>query len=125
MNQARRLGKSLENEPISKIYASDLKRAHWTALQIATQNKSLLARLEEEEEVDQKNGNGHASSDLLPSSPLARSSGPSSSLAQGEDVNTADETATEQQDEQAMQRRVPGHQVLHRQTAKRNQTLHT
>jgi broad specificity phosphatase PhoE len=47
MNQARRLGKSLEDVYISKIYASDLKRAHWTALQIATQNKSLLARLEE------------------------------------------------------------------------------
>ena len=53
MNQARRLGKSLQDVYITKIYASDLKRAHWTALQIATQNKSLLARLEElEEEQD-------------------------------------------------------------------------
>lgn len=46
MNQARRLGKSFEDVYISKIYASDLKRAHWTALQIATQNKSLLAKLQ-------------------------------------------------------------------------------
>lgn len=45
MNQARRLGKSFSNVQISKIYASDLKRAHWTALQIATQNASLLSAL--------------------------------------------------------------------------------
>lgn len=49
MNQARRLGKSFEDVYIAKIYASDLKRAHWTALQIATQNKSLLERLNEED----------------------------------------------------------------------------
>lgn len=48
MNQARRLGKSFQDVYITKIYASDLKRAHWTALQIATQNKSLLARLQQE-----------------------------------------------------------------------------
>ena len=45
MNQARRLGKSFSSVQISKIYASDLKRAHWTALQIATQNASLLSAL--------------------------------------------------------------------------------
>ena len=45
MNQARRLGKSFEDVAISKIYASDLKRAHWTALQIATQNRSLLDKV--------------------------------------------------------------------------------
>lgn len=44
MNQARRLGKSFENVAITKIYASDLKRAHWTSLQIATQNKGLQAQ---------------------------------------------------------------------------------
>lgn len=48
MNQARRLGKSFEDVYISKIYASDLKRAHWTALQIATQNKSLRAKLSQD-----------------------------------------------------------------------------
>lgn len=50
MNQARRLGKSFQDVYITKIYASDLKRAHWTALQIATQNKCLLERLMEEDE---------------------------------------------------------------------------
>lgn len=93
MNQARRLGKSLENEYISKIYASDLKRAHWTALQIATQNKSLLAKLEES---DQKNGNGHTGGLDLPSSSSTR---PSSSLNKGKD---ADKTIDEGQDEQAI-----------------------
>jgi len=57
MNQARRLGRSFAEVAISKIYASDLKRAHWTALQIATQNRGLLANVKEE---GAGKGNGEA-----------------------------------------------------------------
>lgn len=70
MNQARRLGKSFEDVHISKVYSSDLKRAHWTALQIATQNKSLLAQLEESREgaTDTAVGAEGTSAFALPSS---------------------------------------------------------
>lgn len=87
MNQARRLGKSFEDVHISKIYASDLKRAHWTALQIATQNKSLLNRLQQE-----MSGNGVDVVDL-------ESSRPSSSLHQN-GTSTPDRTAGELGEEQ-------------------------
>ena len=88
MNQARRLGKSFEDVYISKIYASDLKRAHWTALQIATQNKSLLAKLEQEV----PKGEGSSQSETV------AASRPSSSLEQN-GISTPDRDTGEQLDE--------------------------
>ncbi|GAA97180.1 uncharacterized protein L969DRAFT_91971 [Mixia osmundae IAM 14324] len=38
MEQAKRVGASFKHLPITAIYASDLKRAHWTAQQIHSQN---------------------------------------------------------------------------------------
>jgi len=34
MNQAKRVGAAFASTPIDALYSSDLKRAHWTALQI-------------------------------------------------------------------------------------------
>lgn len=82
MNQARRLGKSFEDVHISKIYASDLKRAHWTALQIATQNKSLLNRLQGE--LSEGLAEGHTPATSRPSSSLEQNGIPTADRTSGD-----------------------------------------
>jgi probable phosphoglycerate mutase len=49
--QAERVGRALADETFARVYASDLMRAHHTALAIARHNKQLQERAENEREV--------------------------------------------------------------------------
>lgn len=42
--QAQRVGRALADEPIARVYSSDLKRAHATALAIAQNNRTLASK---------------------------------------------------------------------------------
>ena len=87
MEQAKRLGKSMQNEMISRIYSSDLKRAHWTAIQVWQHNHGWKSP---------DTAPNHSSSPTkVPESPaqMAGPSSPSTTSANAESIDIMSEAA--------------------------------